>query len=87
MDHPSSPHPPMSGYVEASRAAKDIRKKNGDRVRKPSQVLRTPYDACTKVTFERTRNKETCCKRERLIDDEIQAKIDILKEEDAVIIF
>lgn len=85
MDHPSSPIPSMSGCVETSRAAENISKKNGGRVRKPSQMLRTPYDACTKAALQRTKNKGTCHKRERLIADEIQSKIDISEEEEDAI--
>lgn len=88
MDHPSSPNPSMSGCVETSRAAEHISKKNGGRVRKLSHMLRTPYDACTKATQLRRKNKEICHKRERLVADEIQSKIDISEEEeDAVASF
>ncbi|RWR97838.1 serine/threonine-protein phosphatase 7 long form [Cinnamomum micranthum f. kanehirae] len=82
MDHPSSPNPSMSSCLETSRAAENISKKNGGRVQKPSQMLRTPYDACTKATLLRTKNKGTCRKRERLVADEIQSKIDISEEEE-----
>eukprot|EP00268_Persea_americana_P018690 TRINITY_DN1943_c0_g1_i3.p2 TRINITY_DN1943_c0_g1~~TRINITY_DN1943_c0_g1_i3.p2 ORF type:complete len:152 (+),score=33.96 TRINITY_DN1943_c0_g1_i3:1566-2021(+) len=85
MDHPSSPNPSMFGCVETSRAAKDILKKNGGRVRKPSQMLRTSYDACTKATLQRTKNKGTCHKRERLTADEIQSMIDFSEEEEDAI--
>eukprot|EP00268_Persea_americana_P018694 TRINITY_DN1943_c0_g1_i7.p1 TRINITY_DN1943_c0_g1~~TRINITY_DN1943_c0_g1_i7.p1 ORF type:complete len:396 (+),score=68.49 TRINITY_DN1943_c0_g1_i7:1242-2429(+) len=85
MDHPSSPNPSMFGCVEKSDAAKDISKKNGGRVQKPSQMLRTPYDACTKGTLQRMKNKGTCHKRERLTADEIQSMIDFSEEEEDAI--
>ncbi|RWR92122.1 protein MAINTENANCE OF MERISTEMS-like protein [Cinnamomum micranthum f. kanehirae] len=85
MDHPSSPNPSMSGCVKTSRAAENISKKNGGRVRKLSQMLQTPYDACTKAILLRTKNKGTCHKRERLVADEIQSKIDISEEEEDAI--
>ena len=85
MDHPSSPNPSMFGCVETSDAAKDISKKNGGRVRKPSKMLRTPYDACTKGTLQRMKSKRTCHKRERLTVDEIQSMIDFSEEEEDAI--
>ena len=85
MDHPSSPNPSMDVCVETSIAAKDISKKNGGRVRKPSKMLRTPYDACKKETLQRTKSKRTGYKRERLVADEIQPYIDLSKEEDDAI--
>lgn len=84
-DQPSSPFVSTDVCDEPSRSAKDISKKNGGRIRKPSKLLRTPYDACKKEALQRTKNKRTGYKRERFVADEIQPFINISKEEEDAI--